>query len=73
MIPHWKVKKAGISKLFFLFFTLSLYNPDANYGYQLECGRNDEILAGRCGSGENKDCPNDSSHGILCCEFTVLE
>ena len=27
VIPHWKVKKAGISKLFFLFFTLSLYNP----------------------------------------------
>ena len=28
VIPRWKVKKAGISKLFFLFFTLSLYNPD---------------------------------------------
>ena len=45
----------------------------ANHGYQLECGRNDEIIAGRCGSGEHNDCPNDSSHGILCCEFTVYE
>ena len=45
----------------------------ANHGYQLECGRNDEIVAGRCGSGEHNDCPNGSSHGILCCEFTVYE
>ena len=27
VIPRWKVKKAGISKLFFLFFTLYLYIP----------------------------------------------
>ena len=24
----------------------------ANHGYPLECGRNDEVVAGRCGSGQ---------------------
>ena len=42
------------------------------HGYPLECGRSDEIVAGRCGSGENEDCPRDSSHGILCCELVSL-
>ena len=45
----------------------------ANHGYPLECGREDEIVAGRCGSGQIARCPNDSSHGILCCELVVLE
>ena len=39
----------------------------------LECGRMDEVVAGRCGSGQISRCPNDSSHGILCCELIVLE
>ena len=45
----------------------------ANHGYPVECGRIDEVVAGRCGSGQISRCPNDSSHGILCCELTVLE
>ena len=45
----------------------------ANHGYPIECGRNDEVVAGRCGSGQIARCPNDSSHGILCCELTILE
>ena len=45
----------------------------ANHGYRLECGRKDEVVAGRCGSGQISRCPDDSSHGILCCELTVLE
>ena len=45
----------------------------ADYGYQLECGRSDEVVAGRCGSGQINRCPNGSSHGILCCEFTQSE
>ena len=44
-----------------------------NHGYPIECGRNDEVVAGRCGSGQIARCPNDSSHGILCCELTILE
>ena len=44
----------------------------ANHGQKLECSRSDEIVAGRCGSGENRDCPNDTSHGIFCCELVVL-
>ena len=45
----------------------------ANHGYPIECGRNDEVVAGRCGSGQIARCPNDSSHGILCCELTILD
>ena len=44
-----------------------------NHGVPIECGRNDEAVAGRCGSGQIARCPNDSSHGILCCELTILE
>ena len=44
----------------------------ANHGHDIKCGRDDEVVAGRCGSGENKDCPEDSSHGILCCEFVII-
>ena len=44
-----------------------------NYGVPIECGRNDEVVAGRCGSGQFNECPNNTSHGILCCELTVLE
>merc|ERR1719464_616357 len=39
----------------------------ANHGCPVECGRIDEVVAGRCGSGQIARCPNDSSHGILCC------
>ena len=45
----------------------------ANHGDPVECGRIDEVVAGRCGSGQIARCPNDSSHGILCCELTFLE
>ena len=44
----------------------------AEYGYQIECPRSDEIVAGRCGSGQISRCPNGSNHGILCCELTVF-
>ena len=40
---------------------------------RIECFRDDEIVAGRCGSGSNHDCPNDGSHGILCCELVAFE
>ena len=43
------------------------------HGKQLECGRSDEIVVGRCGSGGNLDCPGDSSHGNLCCELDFYE
>merc|ERR1712198_524918 len=43
------------------------------HGEQLECGREDEVLAGRCGSGRNNDCHGGhSSQGNLCCEFDLL-
>ena len=42
----------------------------------LECGRNDEAVMGRCstggGSGGNGDCPDGNVHGIYCCEIDVL-
>ena len=38
----------------------------------IECPRSDEIVAGRCGSGQISRCPNGSNHGILCCELTVF-
>ena len=42
------------------------------YGAMLECGRSDEVLAGRCGSGKNLDCPGGTSHGNLCCKLDFL-
>jgi len=53
-------------------------NPDectweyGGYGQMLECGRSDEVLVGRCGSGSKRDCPGDSSHGNLCCQLVFL-
>ncbi|XP_023343480.1 uncharacterized protein LOC111712951 [Eurytemora carolleeae] len=39
---------------------------------ELTCGRADEAVMGICGSGENKDCPGDSVHGIYCCELVEI-
>ena len=39
------------------------------HGAGLECGRSDEVVVGRCGSGRNSDCPGETSHGVLCCEL----
>ena len=60
----------------------------AGHGVVLECGRSDEIVVGRCGSGENRgykkidfllsimsnysDCPGGTSHGNLCCELDYV-
>merc|ERR1712080_723389 len=41
----------------------------AAFGMQVECGRDDEVIVGRCGSGEHKDCPGAHVHGIYCCEL----
>ena len=43
-----------------------------NHGHPLECEKKDEIVAGRCGSGQVASCENNSSHGILCCELIVI-
>ena len=45
----------------------------SGHGIPLECGRSDEVVVGRCGSGKNEDCPGGTSHGNLCCEFNFLE
>merc|ERR1712107_692823 len=42
------------------------------YGVMMECARSDEVIAGRCGSGKNQDCPGSTSHGSLCCEFDFV-
>ena len=47
------------------------YMPSMATKY-IECPRSDEIVAGRCGSGQISRCPNGSNHGILCCELTVF-
>merc|ERR1711953_5340 len=44
----------------------------SGHGVQLDCGRSDEVVVGRCGSGGNLDCPGSTSHGNLCCELDVL-
>jgi len=44
----------------------------SGHGVQLDCGRSDEVVVGRCGSGGNLDCPGSTSHGNLCCEVDVL-
>lgn len=42
----------------------------------IECGRNDEVVMGRCSTGGghsgNGDCPDDNVHGIYCCEIDVV-
>ena len=43
-----------------------------NHGHPLECPKNDQVVAGRCGSGIVASCDNDKSHGILCCELIVI-
>merc|ERR1711934_1126056 len=42
------------------------------YGERVECGRSDEVLVGRCGSGLRDDCPGSTNHGSLCCEFDFI-
>merc|ERR1711973_117656 len=42
------------------------------HGRQMECRRNTDVMVGRCGSGGAKDCPGDSSQGILCCPLIFL-
>merc|ERR1719348_2669665 len=42
------------------------------FGTQLSCGRRDEVVAGHCGSGKNRDCPGTTAHGILCCELDYM-
>lgn len=42
------------------------------HGIPLECGRNDEVILGRCSSGKYADCPGGTSHGILCGELIIL-
>merc|ERR1712110_1366704 len=44
----------------------------SGHGTMLECGRTDEVLVGRCGSGKGLDCPGGTSHGILCCELDFI-
>ena len=44
----------------------------SGHGVQLLCGRSDEVVAGRCGSGKNHDCPGETSHGNLCCELDLI-
>merc|ERR1712029_1084868 len=62
----------------FYYSDCDTYNPDectweyGGYGQMLECGRSDEVLVGRCGSGSKRDCPGDSSHGNLCCQLVFL-
>merc|ERR1711872_128729 len=45
---------------------------NTGHGIPLECGRDDEVLVGRCGSGGREDCQGNTSHGILCCELDYL-
>merc|ERR1711872_755673 len=45
---------------------------NTGHGLPLECGRDDEVLVGRCGSGGREDCQGNTSHGILCCELDYL-
>ena len=42
------------------------------YGNPIECGRSDEVLVGRCGSGTGRECPGETAHGNLCCELDYL-
>ena len=44
----------------------------SKWGRLLECGRSDEILAGRCGTGSYKDCPSGSTQAILCCKLDYV-
>ena len=44
----------------------------SGHGSPLECGRSDEVVVGRCGSGRHLDCPGGTSHGILCCELDFV-
>ena len=39
----------------------------SRYGEELTCTGLNEVVVGRCGSGRNKDCPDSSAHGIVCC------
>ena len=47
------------------------------FGSTLECGRDDEVVMGRCstggGGGGHGDCPEGNVHGIYCCEIDFLE
>ena len=44
-----------------------------DHGRPLECPKNDQVVAGRCGSGIVATCDNlTKSHGILCCELIVI-
>ena len=43
------------------------------YGVLLECGRSDEVLVGRCGSGRNADCPGGTYQGNLCCQLGFID
>ena len=36
------------------------------------CSSNVQVVVGRCGSGANYDCPEHSSHGILCCGLDYM-
>ena len=42
----------------------------ARYGVFLYCGSN-QVVAGRCGSGQNGDCYRGNNHGIYCCPFGI--
>jgi len=42
------------------------------WGDLLECGRSDEVLTGRCGSGSHYDCPGETTQGILCCQLDFI-
>ena len=45
----------------------------SGHGTLLECGRSDEVLVGRCGSGKTLDCPGGTSQGNLCCKLDFLQ
>ena len=46
------------------------YNASLHYG-PTPCAPG-QVVAGRCGSGYQANCPGATSHGSLCCELDIL-